>query len=100
MVETTANLLAELLPISSGMIDYPQRKYNDIVVDAWDKVIDFIKLHYVLSDRRDSSFWQEQTKLDTASSKLKEYLAYWRYHAPTQSDFKTDYDIFKIEKKF
>ena len=97
MVESTTKLLAELLPVSAMHIEYPKNKYNNIVVDAWEKVIDFIKLHYVLSDRDDSDFWREQTKIETASEKLKQALAYWEFHAPTASDFKTDYDIFKLE---
>lgn len=97
MVESTAKLLAELLPVSVNHIEYPKNKYNVIVQDAWDKVIDFIKLHYILSDRDDSEFWREQTKIETASDRLKQALAYWEFHAPTASDFKTDYDIFKLE---
>lgn len=97
VVEATAKLLAEKLPTTkSGMI-YAEKSFNTISRYAWDKVIDFIKLHYYLSKRRDSQFWLDNVSPNSAPESLLEKLDYWQFNLPTQSDFSSKYEVFQLE---
>ena len=76
---------------------YAEKSFNDISRTAWDKVIDFIKLHYFLSKRKDNDFWLDNVDPSTASDSLLEKLDYWRFNLPTQSDFSSNYEVFQLE---
>jgi tryptophan 7-halogenase len=76
---------------------YAEKSFNDISRSAWDKVIDFIKLHYFLSQRRDTEFWLDNVKPQTASDSLLEKLEFWRFNLPSQSDFSSKYEVFQLE---
>ena len=97
IIEATAKLLAEKLPTTTHGMVYAERSFNDISRTAWDKVIDFIKLHYFLSKRKDNDFWLDNVDPSTASDSLLEKLDYWRFNLPTQSDFSSKYEVFQLE---
>ena len=94
IIEATAKLLAEKLPTTTHGMVYAEKSFNDISRTAWDKVIDFIKLHYFLSKRKDNDFWLDNVDPSTASDSLLEKLDYWRFNLPTQSDFSSNYEVF------
>jgi len=97
IIEATAKLLADKLPTTTSGMVYAEKSFNDISRQAWDKVIDFIKLHYFLSKRRDNDFWLDNVNPDTAPDSLLEKLDYWRFNLPTQSDFSSKYEVFQLE---
>lgn len=97
IIEATAKLLAEKLPTTSNGMAYAEKSFNDISRHAWDKVIDFIKLHYFLSKRSDNDFWLDNVNPETAPESLLEKLDYWRYNLPSQSDFASKYEVFQLE---
>lgn len=78
-------------------MDYAEKSFNDISRYAWDKVIDFIKLHYFLSKRRDNDFWIDNVNPETAPTSLLEKLDYWGSNLPAQSDFSSKYEVFQLE---
>jgi tryptophan halogenase len=96
-VEASAKLLAEKLPTTTSGMAYAEKSFNTISQHAWDKVIDFIKLHYFLSKRRDNKFWIDNVDPATAPDSLLEKLEYWKYNLPTQSDFSSKYEVFQLE---
>jgi len=55
-------------------------------------VIDFLKLHYVLSQRRDTAYWRQHTA--EVPERLGQLLTLWRHRAPSRSDF------YRIEEVF
>jgi tryptophan halogenase len=96
-VEATAKLLAEKLPTTTRGMVYAEKSFNAISRYAWDKVIDFIKLHYFLSQRRDNDFWLDNINPETVPESLLEKLDYWKFNLPTQSDFASKYEVFQLE---
>lgn len=96
-VEATAKLLAEKLPTNFDGMAYAEKSFNSISRYAWDRVIDFIKLHYYLSKRTDHKFWLDNTDPSTAPDSLLEKLAYWQYNLPSASDFASKYEVFQLE---
>ena len=63
----------------------------------WERVIDFVKLHYCLSDRNDSEFWIRNRLPETLSETLRERLDIWKSFYPKNLDFFSKFEIFDVE---
>lgn len=87
MVELSAQRLCDELPMTRATMDAVARRFNDDFRYRWARVIDFLKLHYILTQRDDSSYWRAHR--DTASwpERLRELLPMWRLRAPARHDF-------------
>ncbi|TYK65878.1 tryptophan halogenase family protein [Colwellia echini] len=92
-------LLAKNFPKDSDDFTSIAPYYNKTVTYAWERTVDFIKLHYFLSDRTDSDFWVENQDEKHLSSELKERLQKFALNSPQQSDFFSRFDLFD-EKNF
>lgn len=97
VTDFSANLLARNFPRMVEDIEVLSGYCNRAVAYIWERVIDFVQLHYVLSDRCDSDFWKESTKTENVSDVLKERLAIWKVNPPKKSDFFSRFDIFGPE---
>jgi tryptophan 7-halogenase len=97
IVEASAKLLAEKLPTTTQGLAYAEKSFNHISRYAWDRVIDFIKLHYYLSKRSDNDFWLDNVNPETAPDSLLAKLDYWRFNLPSASDFSSKYEVFQLE---
>jgi tryptophan halogenase len=85
-VEFAAAALADLAP-SPGAIDAPRKRYNEANAALFDEILDFINLHYVLSDRSDTAFWRAATKPERRTAFIESRLELWRAKAPSALDF-------------
>ncbi len=97
LVEATAKLLADKLPAFKDKMSYAERSFNQISQYGWDRVIDFIKLHYLLSNRIDTQFWRDNQDPKTVPESLSEKLEHWKNNLPTESDFFSQYEVFQLE---
>lgn len=95
--DATARMLAELFPPSRGTMPSIAERFNRRVGYAWERVIEFIKLHYCLSDRDDSEFWRDNRDPATIPDSLLENLALWTEQPPNQYDFFSRQEIFNLE---
>ncbi|WP_435336476.1 tryptophan 7-halogenase, partial [Klebsiella pneumoniae] len=59
MVELSLNMLSEQMPQSREHMALLATRFNNRFNYRWQRVIDFLKLHYVLSERNDSPYWQD-----------------------------------------
>jgi hypothetical protein len=75
-------------------MDIVAKRFNDAFTYRWERVIDFLKLHYVLSQRRDTPYWRDNTDPAKAPERLRELLTLWQHRAPSRSDF------YRIEEVF
>ncbi|GMM85186.1 tryptophan halogenase family protein [Pseudoalteromonas sp. MTN2-4] len=96
MVEAGIRSLAARFPEHRAAMETRQKQYNEIFTSRWDNIIDFIKLHYCLSKRRDSKFWQEHTSEETLPESLNEKLQAWQYYGITDGDLPYKYDLFTL----
>ena len=94
MIELAAKTISMHLPASREAMDVVARQYNDIFRFRWGRIIDFLKLHYVLSKRDDSEFWRENRAPDSIPDSLQELLTLWKYQPPTNNGFLSPYDLF------
>ncbi len=95
--DATARMLAELFPPSHEAMPAIAERFNHRVRYAWDRVIDFIKLHYYLSDRNDSDFWRDNRDVASVPESLLENLRLWREQPPSEYDFFSRQEIFGLE---
>ena len=65
----------------------PQASYNRILHNHYDNITDFLKLHYCLSNRRDTAFWRDNCDIATIPKSLQVNLATWKSAVPSIYDF-------------
>ena len=95
--DATARMLAEQFPGTMENMELTARKFNQRVQFAWDKVIDFVKLHYALSQRNDTDFWLDNRNREFIPDSLQERLDCWQHAVPTEYDFSSRMEIFNLE---
>jgi len=94
MIELSAKSIANLLPSCSGGMRQAARIFNDTFRYRWERIVDFLKLHYVLSRRTDSRFWIDNKARESIPSSLREGLQFWRDHCPWHDDFAHREEVF------
>ncbi len=82
LVELSAKLVAEQMPVCREVMDVIASRFNATTHYRWGRIIDFLKLHYVLTKRTDSAFWRDNLLPETIPDRLKELLLLWRYQPP------------------
>ncbi|AJP72089.1 tryptophan halogenase family protein [Sphingomonas hengshuiensis] len=92
-VEVAAALVANLFPWG-GDQETSARQFNEIMRRRYERALDFIKLHYCISKRRDSDFWRDNVERSTSRDSLHELLDRWRFRPPTEIDIDSNIDIF------
>ena len=94
LVELSATMLSDQMPATREAMDIVARRFNDSFTYRWERVIDFLKLHYVLSRRRTSAFWRDNVAPATIPDRLRDLLVLWRHQPPSR------YDLHRIEEVF
>jgi tryptophan halogenase len=94
LVELSAAMLSDDMPVTRAEMDIVARRFNDAFSYRWERVIDFLKLHYVLSKRSDSAFWLDNRLPESIPPRLADLLTLWRHRPPSRNDF------FRIEEVF
>jgi len=93
----SASLIAKMFPIEKGDIPLYSKRCNERVQLLWERIIDFIQLHYFISDRRDTRFWRDVTENKVMSDVLIERLDLWKLSIPQPTDFISSLDFFHVE---
>lgn len=86
LIELSAKMLCEQLPANRITMDIISKRFNAKFTHRWENIIDFLKLHYVLSQRNDSDYWLENRNESTMTASLIEQLELWKYQAPYKFD--------------
>jgi len=94
MVELSARMISEQLPATLDTMPIVAKRFNDTFLYRWDRIIDFLKLHYVLTKRTDTDFWADNSDERSVPDSLSECLALWRHRAPWHSDFPQVDEVF------
>ena len=94
LVELSADMLAEQLPACREVMDITAKRFNDTFLYRWDRIIDFLKLHYILSKRSDNTFWTDNRDPETIPESLQDLMQLWRYRSPKNCDFSSNNEVF------
>src|SRR5579883_587870 len=82
LVELSAKLIAEQLPACREVMDIVAKRFNEITMYRFGRIVDFLKLHYVLTRRTDTAFWRDNVDPATVPERLRDLLTLWRYQSP------------------
>jgi tryptophan 7-halogenase len=95
LIEMANWALADMIPrFASGA--NPAARYNEIMSNHYDNIVDFLKLHYCISQRRDSAFWRDNTDLKSIPDTLIQKLETWRDNIPSIYDFDRTTQCFSV----
>ncbi|AOW77769.1 tryptophan halogenase [Colwellia sp. PAMC 20917] len=93
LIEASANMLCELFPRNKRQLPAVEKTFNDSFHYRWKRTIDFIKLHYFLSQRQES-FWLENKSLNSVPESLLEQLDNWKHRPVSKYDFQNTFEPF------
>jgi tryptophan halogenase len=82
LVELSAKLLAEQMPACREVMDIIAKRFNEVTLYRFGRIVDFLKLHYVLTKRTDSPFWRDNVDPASVPQRLRDLLTLWKYQSP------------------
>ncbi|MFC7292757.1 tryptophan halogenase family protein [Hirschia litorea] len=94
LVEISANFIAEQFPVNRSAMSVISKRFNETFLYRWDRIIDFLKLHYVASSRTDSAFWIDNRDPRSIPDSLQELLVLWENQSPWHDDFDRALEVF------
>ncbi|GGF81187.1 tryptophan halogenase family protein [Alteromonas lipolytica] len=99
LIEKSAEWIAEQLPRTPAAMQVLAKRYNTMTCERWTEIIDFIKLHYVLSSRRDTPYWQAHADPSTWPETLKDALLLWQSQPPGLLETNLRQELFSSASK-
>lgn len=97
LTDFAAGYLASRFPRHSNQCGSLSERFNHTMTYAWERTVEFAKMHYCLSDRADSDFWQDNRLTDTVPEGLKAKLALWQEYLPLSEDLFSKFEVFNLE---
>lgn len=94
MVELSCAMLRDNMPVDRQHMDFVAKRFNKRFRYRWERVIEFLKLHYVLSQRNDSDYWRANRDVSGIPKRLQDLLAHWQYQMPSRLDFIENEEVF------
>lgn len=94
LVELSAAMIRDEMPATRADMDLVARRFNEAFAYRWSRIIDFLKLHYVLSHRDDADYWRDHRSAATQPESLRELLQLWAHRAPSRNDFYRTEEVF------
>lgn len=94
LIELSADYIASTMPATRHAMDIVARRFNTMTRYRWDRIIEFLKLHYMLSEREDTTFWRDNRDPATIPQTLKDQLELWRDTPPGEHDFSSAHEMF------
>lgn len=86
LIELSLKAVADNFPQTRASMDIHAARFNEMFRYRWDRIVEFLKLHYVPSTRTEP-YWQAQRAPETIPARLAECLALWREQSPSVWDF-------------
>lgn len=93
LVELSLDALIDNFPSNRDAMDIHAKRFNRLFAYRWDRIIDFLKLHYVLSDRTEP-YWHDHRSSGTVPESLSDLLRIWQDQPPSSFDFPEVDEVF------
>ena len=93
MIELSLNALLDDFPATRTAMPIHAARFDALFRYRWDRIVEFLKLHYILSER-DAPYWRAHRDPATIPSRLADLLALWRHRAPSRADFPMIDEVF------
>lgn len=86
LIELSAKMIGEQFPVNRAAMDILAKRFNNALGRHWQSIIDFLKLHYVLTRRTDTEYWRDNCLAATIPESLRELLELWKVQSPWLHD--------------
>jgi tryptophan halogenase len=83
-------MLAEHFPSGDDMSPLAFR-FNRIMLSRFYEILDFINMHYCLTQREDTEFWRTVRSPARVNDRLRAKLEFWRTKPPSHADFEDQF---------
>ncbi len=93
MIELSLDALVEGFPADRAAMPGLARRFDALFRYRWDRIVEFLKLHYVPSVR-DEPYWRAHRDPATIPERLRDLLALWRTRPPSAADLMQASEIF------
>ena len=93
LIELSLETLLDNFPADRRLMDLQAKRFNALFRYRWDRIVEFLKLHYVPS-RRGEPYWRDHRDPASIPDRLSELLEIWRHQPPSQADFPMMGEIF------
>lgn len=93
LIELSLDALLDNFPVTRDAMDLHARRFNRLFSYRWDRIVDFLKLHYVLS-KRDEPYWRDNRERASISPHLQELLSIWKHQPPSDYDLPSANEVF------
>ena len=93
LIESSANMVADIVAKQQGDLRQEAETFNARLRYRWERIIDFLKLHYVLSERPEP-FWREAASKDGLSERLQNDLLTWKSKRSLEDEFENVDEMF------
>ncbi|NRQ41747.1 tryptophan 7-halogenase [Rheinheimera sp. YQF-2] len=86
LVEWSAKYVSAQLPLPASLVSISAARMNQAFSQHWQQIIEFLKLHYVLSKRSDHDYWHDHRESSGIPSALQNLLQLWQHKVPSAHD--------------
>jgi tryptophan 7-halogenase len=93
LVELSIDALLASFPAHRAAMPLLAARFNALFRYRWDRIVDFLKLHYVPS-RRDEPYWRAHRQPASMPERLRDLLELWRFQPPGPGDLGAAQEIF------
>ena len=85
LIEQSAAMIGQQFPANREIMSVVARRFNHRMSYHWERLIEFLKLHYVLS-RRNDPYWRDCRAPETWPAGLRDKLMVWEQQPPWHDD--------------
>jgi hypothetical protein len=93
LIELTLQALIDNFPADRDAMPIVAKRFNELFTLRWKRIAEFLKLHYVLSERNEP-YWQMHRDPTTFPERLADLLRLWRQQPPSAYDLPLAEEIF------
>lgn len=97
LFDAAANMIAAQFPRRREDMAYVEETFNTHLTMRMERTVEFIKMHYCISLRRDSQYWIDNCNSDSIPANLRRRLDFWKNHPPTKYDFDNAWEPFNLD---
>ena len=93
LIELSLDALLDNFPTTRAVMDIHASRFNDLFRYRWDRIVEFLKLHYVLS-AREEPYWRAHREAASIPPRLADLLEVWHHQPPSRADFPAIDEVF------
>ena len=86
LIEQSAAIIGQQLPRDRQIMQVVAKRFNAKMHHHWQRIVEFLKLHYAASRRNDSPYWRDHRAPASCPETLCEKLALWQQQPPWHDD--------------